>query len=432
MDLILELFRRTRLIISVVILSVLICGCAKLPTGIARKNPCDPAGINWHPPVVTVGQDTTVSINDSVWLYSSATDSFGYITSFAWDIGNTGTFVTTTAGDTTIVAPASESLNYLCVLRVTDNDGNTTKDTIKVIVGQDVPVVNAGNDIANDTQVGMGDTIHLHGSAAQQFGYIVKWEWKIRSGSWITTNGFDTMVIMSHTEQMCICSLAVTDDDGNRGVDEIKIFNFDTAGMVAYWPFNEATDSVLFDGSLKGNTAFIHTATRVVGVKGNALSFNGISDYAHANNSALLNIRNKLSIECWVNVRQLASDQTIIRKDACYTFGIGIGGKIGFWVCLSSGDWQGSWALSQQTLDTSSWYHVAGVWDGAVLKVYVNGVADIKTMATSGGAIVSNSNNVYLGEFHENSNSRLNGIVDELRIYNYALPAATIAAHYNW
>ena len=174
------------------------------------------------PPVPNAGQDTTVSINDTVRLHGRATDRFGYITSWAWDIGNTGTFVTKSRGDTIIVAPSSENLNYLCVLRVTDDDGNVAKDTVKIIVRQDVPVANAGND----TVACINDTMLLQGSATQQFGSIVKWEWKIGSGSWTTTGGPDTMVTMPGTEQTVICSLAVTDDDGNRAVAEMKIVVF--------------------------------------------------------------------------------------------------------------------------------------------------------------------------------------------------------------
>jgi alpha-tubulin suppressor-like RCC1 family protein len=173
-------------------------------------------------PVPNAGQDTTVSLNDTVQLHGSATDRLGFITSWAWDIGNTGTFIITTTGDTAFIAPASENLNYQCVLRVTDDDGNISMDTVRILVLQDVPVSNAGHD----TMVSINDTVLLHGSATQQFGSIVKWEWKIGLGNWATTSGPDTMVIMPDTEQTCICSLAVTDDDGNRGVDEIKIVAF--------------------------------------------------------------------------------------------------------------------------------------------------------------------------------------------------------------
>jgi hypothetical protein len=75
----------------------------------------------------------------------------------------------------------------------------------------------------NDTGVLTSDTVVLRGTVSQQFGAIIGWEWKIGSGSWIATGDPDTTAVMPDSEQTVICSLAVTDDDGNRCVDRIKI-----------------------------------------------------------------------------------------------------------------------------------------------------------------------------------------------------------------
>ena len=203
-------------------------------------------------PVPNAGPDTTVSIKDTIRLHCSATQRFGTIVEWAWDIGNTGTFTLTTKSDTVILAPSTENLNYLSVLRVTDDDGNVTKDTVKVTVLQDVPIVNAGDD----TIVPINDSIILHGSAKQQFGTLVKWEWKLGSGSWNTTAGPDTMFIAPPTEQTVICSLAVTDDDGNRGRGEIKILSFLKAKSIAagsYHSFILKSDNTLYACGSNGN-----------------------------------------------------------------------------------------------------------------------------------------------------------------------------------
>jgi alpha-tubulin suppressor-like RCC1 family protein len=104
-------------------------------------------------------------------------------------------------------------------VKIQDTAGTVWKDSIIVTIVIDVPVANAGND----TNASINDTIRLHGSATQRFGSIVKWEWKFGSGSWNTTSGPDTMVILPSTSLAYVCSLAVTDDDGNRSVDGIKI-----------------------------------------------------------------------------------------------------------------------------------------------------------------------------------------------------------------
>jgi outer membrane protein assembly factor BamB len=173
-------------------------------------------------PVPNAGKDTTVSIKDTIRLHGSATQQFGTITEWAWDIGNTGTFKVTSKGDTIIIAPATENLNYLCILRVTDDDGNVAKDTVKVIVMQDVPIANAGSDQTILTT----DTIRLHGSATQQFGIIAKWEWDVGgTGAFISTSKSDTSFVKPAIEDSnFICILRVTDDDGNvSGPDTVKI-----------------------------------------------------------------------------------------------------------------------------------------------------------------------------------------------------------------
>jgi uncharacterized protein (TIGR02145 family) len=85
-------------------------------------------------PVAITGKDTIVSVGDQIKLTGRAEDKYGEIAKWEWDIGNTGTFVRTSTPDTTISAPTAQSLTYQCVLRVTNNDGNTAKDTITICI----------------------------------------------------------------------------------------------------------------------------------------------------------------------------------------------------------------------------------------------------------------------------------------------------------
>lgn len=84
----------------------------------------------------------------------------------------------------------------------------------------------------NDT-VRAGDTVWLHGSAKQEFGEIIKWEWKIDNGEWNETNGPDTFYITLQEDKTVICSLKVTDDDANVSSDAIKIRHFITVKDIA-------------------------------------------------------------------------------------------------------------------------------------------------------------------------------------------------------
>ena len=115
--------------------------------------------------------------------------------------------------------PAQAGLIHI-IVKATDEASTIWQDTFELQGIQDIPVVNAGEDMC----FAPNDTAYLHGSATQRFGKIIEYQWKINQGNWTTTGGPDTMVIISDSIQTYICSLAVTDDDGNRAVDEIKLF----------------------------------------------------------------------------------------------------------------------------------------------------------------------------------------------------------------
>jgi hypothetical protein len=166
----------------------------------------------------------TLSVKDSVPMKTSFSNPTRRIDLLEWYVETTLTPVRIKNNSTVY---GSDTLVYLCsseaglvrfIVKAIDNAGTVWLDTFYLRVILDSPVANGGND----TVVGLNDTLLLHGSATQQFGSIVKWEWKLDSGSWIITSGPDTMIIMQ-AEHTYICSLAVTDDDGNRAVNSKTI-----------------------------------------------------------------------------------------------------------------------------------------------------------------------------------------------------------------
>ena len=73
----------------------------------------------------------------------------------------------------------------------------------------------------------------------------------------------------------------------------------------------------------------------------------------------------------------------------------------------------------------NTWTHVAVTYDGATLRLFVNGV-QVDSHAASGAVLTSTGvlrigGNAYWGEYFK-------GLMDEVRIYNRALTAAEIQA----
>jgi alpha-tubulin suppressor-like RCC1 family protein len=170
----------------------------------------------------------TASINDTVQVMVSFSNPTRRINRLEWYIGTiqspvqTKSYSSQSGRDTVVYyCPMQAGLTQF-IVKAVDDAGAVWRDTFNLRVILDAPKANAGDD----TCVSLNDTVYLHGSATQQFGSIAKWEWKLGSGSWTVTSGADTTVIMPDTETTVICSLAVTDEDGNRSVDDITIFIF--------------------------------------------------------------------------------------------------------------------------------------------------------------------------------------------------------------
>jgi uncharacterized protein (TIGR02145 family) len=174
-------------------------------------------------PVPEASAVSAVGINDTIELSGTASDKFGgRIVKWEWDAGNTGKFVETTPDSNFAVqAPAEANEEYECVLRVTDDDGNTATDVVTVDVQWRPPEADAGSD----TAVGINDTIKLHGTGTDET-VVAKYEWKLGASDWIETSSGDTNIIAPSTATWWwVCSLRVTDDDGNGDYDftEIKV-----------------------------------------------------------------------------------------------------------------------------------------------------------------------------------------------------------------
>jgi hypothetical protein len=78
---------------------------------------------------------------------------------------------------------------------------------------------------------------------------------------------------------------------------------------------------------------------------------------------------------------------------------------------------------------TTSYTHVVGVYDGAMMVLYTNGVAgptnvDARSMQGMSPPIPG-----FLGAFSDTSRD-FTGYLDEVALYDHALPAARVAAHY--
>lgn len=176
------------------------------------------------------------------------------------------------------------------------------------------------------------------------------------------------------------------------------------------------------------------TTTTTSGGGGNtagnySLSFSGSGQYV---NTGTVNLSGTaLTLEGWVNVKAFKTTSPFITtvmgievsqtNAALVRFGdVGVpNNKLQF--VLSNGTSQVK-LTSKSTFTTNTWYHIAATYDGAAMKLYINGNLD--TSAAMTGSFVANEI-FYLG-YSWDANRNMNGLLDELRVWKKALSPSEI------
>jgi hypothetical protein len=165
----------------------------------------------------------------------------------------------------------------------------------------------------------------------------------------------------------------------------------------------------------------------VPGKFGTALSFNGANALITINDSASLHLTTGMTLEAWVNPSAVNSNwRDVIYKgnDNYYLEGTSAsGGAPAMGGTFSSSPLYGPAALAANT-----WSHLAATYDGATVRLYVNGVQVASRAQT--GNIATSSNPLQIGG-DTDYGQYFSGIIDDVRVYNRALSASEIQADMN-
>lgn len=89
-----------------------------------------------------------------------------------------------------------------------------------------------------------------------------------------------------------------------------------------------------------------------------------------------------------------------------------------------------SYTLNTATLLTANkWYLVTATWSGTTMEVFINGVKDANTQATT-GTLTFTASHIYIGIDSTTTNYPYSGLMSDARVYNVALSAALIRELY--
>lgn len=200
------------------------------------------------------------------------------------------------------------------------------------------------------------------------------------------------------------------------------------AAVSAFWKFEEGAGTVAADES-GDNDATVSGATWATGATGNALDFNGVSNAVVVDDPQGLNFTGtEISLVAWINPRdggEPGEGSRVISKstDAAGTDDV---------FAMSVVDYRLRFRLDGEDMDSFSifrlneWIHVAMVYDGVDMRIYIDGVLDAATPLAKTDLIDTSAQAVYFGR-REGDAQFYGGLIDEVQILNRALSAAEVA-----
>jgi hypothetical protein len=220
-----------------------------------------------------------------------------------------------------------------------------------------------------------------------------------------------------------------------------------TSGLVAYYNFNGGN---LNDSSGFNNNIIFNNATPTTDRNGNANNaylFNGVSNYMEVANSSSLNPNgitlyaivkvngfyygtdhgNFILVKGWdqangMYLMQFNDYKSASIPDTTHEVFLGAYGDNNV-----PGSAAGSGNFTAY-LTPDSWYKLVFTYDGVSAKLYVNGV--LISVTTESVSFTPNSMNLEIGRNNDPNNTLypnwFNGAIDEIRIYNRALPQQAI------
>ncbi len=129
------------------------------------------------------------------------------------------------------------------------------------------------------------------------------------------------------------------------------------------------------------------------------------------------------SIEAWIRPQDNDGDAVIVRSNSVALSLWLLGGKPA--IRVGNGAlWHD--AIAPGVVQTGAWTYLAGTYDGATLRLYVNGVLVSSTAYMSTATTAASS--LWIGGM--TSDAYFGGVIDEVRISALARSAATIAGYY--
>jgi len=387
-----------------------------------------------YPPRIKclAGISDQVAVNDSIRIYCTAMDKDHSILNYIW--GSSGGIITGGGSWISWQAPAASG-NYIISCKVEDEHSSTDSTSVTIQVVEYINIPPVIDDLkATPRKIDLNASTSILCSAHDPDGDPLTFTWQAIAGN---IDGQDSMITWNApaSEGNYYIKCIVSDGRGAEVTDSVGIVVRDfsiipTGELVAYFPFNgNAQDVSGYDhhGTVYGATLVADRFS----TPEQAYSFDGQNDYILVPNSSTLNFQDAITVNFWLKITQFYDTREAYP--------------------LSHGNWERRWKFSvtnrrirwtiktttqikdldsEIILETNRYYNITGSYNGTDFELYINGELDNFSSLT--GSILTTNIDLTIGQvLPDNNQYNFKGIIDDVRIYDYALSLREIAELYD-
>lgn len=368
---------------------------------------------------------------DSTIVYAKAFDKDSENLTYSWSA--TGGEINGTGTEVKWFPPATIA-EYEITLIVTDETNNQDTATITLNV---VPEINKAPQILEIIKspafVGPGEMMQLQAITFDPNEDPLTYEWTVSAGNFSGSEGTINWTAPASSGIYTI-TITVTDPGGLSATAStavwVNIFGSSEGDLIAWYPFsmngNDISGNELHgqvSGAVYANDYFENPLS--------ALQTDGLNDRVTVNNESILNFQNGITISCWFNAKLFPNHEIFM---------------------LSHGSWQNRWKISitpdevvRWTVNTTSaigdldsdtkielnqFYHLAVTYDGQWMALYLNG--ELSSVRPLAGSIRTTTLPLLIGQMlPDNTEYNYKGIIDEVKIFDYALTPTLVSTLYD-
>ncbi len=194
-----------------------------------------------------------------------------------------------------------------------------------------------------------------------------------------------------------------------------------------------ATGEVVDSSSNTNNGTTYNNLANTIAYLCNGGNFDGSNDYIEIPHDSSLNGSSELTYSAWINPQSWTGVDQIMSKSVHG----GGSGRAQMGIFSESGVLKGRaetnggrYEVTTSLPGTGQWTHVSLVFNGTSLRLYTNGVLrDTDTFSTT--TLVQNTDPLMISKRYPNSTYFFSGRIDEVLVFQSALPATGIQRMYN-